>query len=119
MARERIHSKSVVDLGVLPGWEPTDVWESIPVVEVSSDEKSIRAVKVRPYLDIVFSTGGNSEGVGFRTGAILESPFPGSEAVEVDLSRVGPLTVYEDWSGCNRMVREVKRARDADNGKPE
>lgn len=120
MARERIYSKDVVDLGVLPGWKPKDPWEPIPVVEVASDEHEIQAVQVRPYLDITFNTGGRGEGVGLRTGAILEgTPVAESEAVEVDLSRVGQLTTWCDYSGCNRVIKETRRARNADFGVPE
>ena len=117
MAKERIYSKSTVDLGILPGWTTNDLWESVPVVEAPTSE--IHQVAVRPYLDITFNTGGNAEGVGFHVGATLEEPLPGHNSVEADLSRTGPLPLFEDYSGCNRMIKEIRRARNADNGAPE
>lgn len=118
MARERFYSKDVLGFNVDPEWSPEDPTAPVRVIGGPWAE-GLKTVTVRSWMDITWQIGEHMSGVAFSVGATLESPLGDHPTIDVDLSLVGPLAVVADYSGCNRVIKTVRRGRDVDNGKPE
>jgi hypothetical protein len=123
MPRERILSDERYDFAVDPEWKPKDSAEPVRIINVSDAPESAQVVKVRPYVDVYWSNGELGGGVQLLAGAILapcsDSPGLVHGTLEVDLSTVGSLVANLGWKTGNSLIKTLRRARDADNGKPE